>query len=60
MLDSIDVEYYAAINRSKGLKKVIIIPLMDNGIAHLAFTQQEFSILPKCMAKEIVCICTNI
>jgi hypothetical protein len=48
-LDSIDTDYYAAINRKKGLKKVIIIPLTDNGMSHLGFTEQEFETL-----KEII------
>ena len=41
-LDSIDVAYYDAINRKKGLKKVIILPLDASGNIHLGFTLQEF------------------
>jgi hypothetical protein len=41
-LDSIDAAYYAAINRKKGLSRVIIIPLDDSGSVHLGFTEQEF------------------
>jgi hypothetical protein len=48
-LDSIDVDYYSAINRKKGLTKVIIIPITDNGMAHLGFTEQEFETL-----KEVI------
>jgi hypothetical protein len=44
-LDSIDTAYYAAINRKKGLTKVIIIPLDDSGTVHLGFTEQEFEYL---------------
>jgi hypothetical protein len=49
-LDAIDISYYAAINRNKGLTKVIIIPLGDCGSVHLGFTVQEFEEL-----KETVC-----
>lgn len=41
-LNSIDVKYYAAVNREKGLSKVIILPLNDCASVHLAFTTQEF------------------
>jgi hypothetical protein len=41
-LDSIDAAHYAAINRQKGLKRVIILPLADNGAVHLGLTEQEF------------------
>ncbi|MDR1683613.1 MAG: hypothetical protein LBS25_09580 [Candidatus Symbiothrix sp.] len=41
-LDSIDVVYFAAINRAKGLEKVIILPLDNNGSVHLGFTVREF------------------
>lgn len=41
-LDSIDVAYYAAVNRKKGMSKVIIFPLNNTGNIHLGFTQQEF------------------
>jgi hypothetical protein len=44
-LDSIDVEYYAAINRKKGLTKVIFLPLNNAGSVHLGFTVQEFETL---------------
>jgi hypothetical protein len=42
MLDSIDAAYFAAINRKKGLTKVIILPLDTSGAVHLGFTLQEF------------------
>jgi hypothetical protein len=41
-LDSIDAAYFAAINRAKGLEKVIILPLDSAGAAHLGFTVREF------------------
>ncbi|MDR0560916.1 MAG: hypothetical protein LBG92_12190 [Prevotellaceae bacterium] len=41
-LDSIDAAHYAGVNRKKGLKKVIIIPLDSSGAVHLGFTEQEF------------------
>ncbi|MDR0547071.1 MAG: hypothetical protein LBG77_05755 [Dysgonamonadaceae bacterium] len=41
-LDSIDAVYYAAVNRKKGLSKVIIIPLNNAGTVHLGFTLREF------------------
>ncbi|MDR1156001.1 MAG: hypothetical protein LBL04_14940 [Bacteroidales bacterium] len=41
-LDSIDAAYFAAINRAKGLEKVIILPLDSAGTAHLGFTVREF------------------
>jgi hypothetical protein len=44
-LNSIDAGYYSAVNRKKGLAKVIIIPLSDNGMTHLGFTEQEFETL---------------
>ncbi|MDR1718548.1 MAG: hypothetical protein LBR67_00295, partial [Dysgonamonadaceae bacterium] len=34
-LDAIDADYYARINRAKGLRKVIILPLSDDGSMHL-------------------------
>lgn len=52
-LDSIDTAYYAAINRKKGLAKVIIIPLTDNGMAHLGFTEQEFETLKETVRNYI-------
>jgi hypothetical protein len=48
-LDSIDVAYYAAINRKKGLSKVIILPLDNDNTAHMGFTTQEFETL-----KEVI------
>ncbi|MDR1672444.1 MAG: hypothetical protein LBS09_03120 [Bacteroidales bacterium] len=47
-LESIDVSYYATVNRKKGLKKVIILPMGDLPV-NLAFTEQEFELL-----KEII------
>jgi hypothetical protein len=44
-LDAVDVAYYAAINRSKGLSKEIILPLDTCNSIHLAFTTQEFETL---------------
>jgi len=44
-LDSIDVAYYSAINRSKGLTKEIILPLGEQVSINLAFTTQEFEAL---------------
>jgi hypothetical protein len=41
-LEAVDVAYFAAINRSKGLTKVIIIPLTEDGSVHLGFTEDEF------------------
>jgi hypothetical protein len=41
-LDAIDADYYARINRAKGLRKVIILPLSDDGSMHLGFTLDEF------------------
>ncbi|MDR0413945.1 MAG: hypothetical protein LBH84_00830 [Prevotellaceae bacterium] len=41
-LDSVDAAYFAAINRAKGLEKVIILPLDNTGVVHLGFTLQEF------------------
>jgi hypothetical protein len=41
-LDSIDAAHFAAINRAKGLEKVIILPLDHTGTIHLGFTLQEF------------------
>jgi hypothetical protein len=49
-LDAIDVAYYAAINRNKGLTKVIIIPLGNCSSVHLGFTVPEFEEL-----KEVIC-----
>jgi hypothetical protein len=46
-LDSIDVAYYSAINRSKGLSKEIILPLGECIAVNLAFTCQEFEVLKK-------------
>jgi hypothetical protein len=46
-LDSIDVTYYAAINRSKGLSKEIILPLGECIAVNLAFSAQEFVTLKK-------------
>ena len=46
-LDSIDAAYFAAINRKKGLAKVIILPLDTAGAIHLGFTEQEFENLKK-------------
>jgi hypothetical protein len=47
-LESIDVAYYAAINKKKGLERVIILPVVDMCV-HLTFTVQEFEML-----KEII------
>jgi hypothetical protein len=44
-LDSIDTAHFSAINRAKGLKKVIILPLDSSGTAHLGFTLEEFESL---------------
>jgi|LSPZ01.1.fsa_nt_gi ribosome recycling factor len=44
-LDSIDADYYAAINRKKGLNKVIVISLTQNNSMHLGFTESEFKTL---------------
>jgi hypothetical protein len=44
-LDSIDTAYYEAVNRKKGLTKVIILPLDASGGAHVGFTVQEFETL---------------
>jgi hypothetical protein len=41
-LDSIDAAYYAAINRARGLERVIILPLDSVGAVHLSFTVREF------------------
>ncbi|MDR0768660.1 MAG: hypothetical protein LBE71_01960 [Dysgonamonadaceae bacterium] len=41
-LDSIDVAYFATVNRAKGLTRVIILPLDTSGIAHIGFTLPEF------------------
>jgi hypothetical protein len=41
-LDSIDAAYFAAINRAKGLEKVIILPLDSARTVHLGFTVREF------------------
>ena len=41
-LDAIDTAYYAAVNRKKGLTKVIILPLDASGTAHVGFTAPEF------------------
>jgi histidinol phosphatase-like enzyme len=41
-LDSIDTAYYAAVNRKKGLTKVIILPLNNTGNIQMGFTEQEF------------------
>lgn len=41
-LDSIDATYYEAINRKKGLARVIILPLDTSGAVHIGFTMQEF------------------
>jgi hypothetical protein len=41
-LDAVDVDYYACINRAKGLTKVIILPLDENGAMHIGFTVEEF------------------
>jgi hypothetical protein len=46
-LDSIDVAYYSAINRNKGLSKVIILPLDECITVSLAFTCPEFETLKK-------------
>ena len=42
-LDSIDAIYYEAVNRKKGLTKVIILPLDTSGAVHIGFTKQEFN-----------------
>ncbi|MDR3339291.1 MAG: hypothetical protein LBT25_04185 [Candidatus Symbiothrix sp.] len=49
-LNTIDIAYYAAINRNKGLTRVIIIPLDNCSSVHLGFTVQEFKEL-----KKIIC-----
>ena len=41
-LDSIDTAYYEAVNRRKGLAKVIILPLDVSGTVHVGFTAPEF------------------
>lgn len=41
-LDSVDAAHYAALNRQKGLTRVIILPLADNGTVHMGFTESEF------------------
>jgi hypothetical protein len=41
-LDAIDTAHYAAVNRRKGLDKVIVLPLDNTGGMHLGFTEQEF------------------
>jgi hypothetical protein len=41
-LEAIDVAYYAAINRSKGLSKEIISSFGNCNSIHLAFTTHEF------------------
>jgi hypothetical protein len=46
-LDSIDVTYYAAINRNKGLNKEIILPLGECIAVNLAFTVSEFETLKR-------------
>ena len=46
-LDAIDIAYYSAINRSKGLTKEIILPLGEQLSVNLAFTTLEFETLKK-------------
>jgi hypothetical protein len=41
-IDAIDADYYARINRAKRLRKLIILPLSDDGSMHLGFTLDEF------------------
>ncbi|MDR2385889.1 MAG: hypothetical protein LBD80_09590 [Tannerella sp.] len=41
-LESIDVAYYAAINRKKGLEKDIFLPV-DNSTVNMAFSVSEFN-----------------
>jgi phage FluMu protein Com len=41
-LDTVDATYYAALNKSKGLSKVIIFPLNAAETAHIGFTEKEF------------------
>jgi hypothetical protein len=64
-LDSIDTIYYEAVNRKKGLTKVIILPLDTSGTVHIGFTRQEFEELKaiirgylsergKCLGRYIV------
>jgi hypothetical protein len=52
-LNSIDVAYYAAINRSKGLTKEIILPLGDHISVNLAFTVQEFDALKEMIRRYL-------
>jgi hypothetical protein len=52
-LVSIDVDYYAAINRKKGLSKVIIIPLNECASVHLGFTVDEFEALKKLISNYL-------
>ena len=44
-LDAVDTAYYAALNRGKGLARVIILPLACNNTVHIAFTVEEFEYL---------------
>ena len=44
-LDAVDTAYYAALNRGKGLTKVIILPLASDNTVHIAFTVNEFEML---------------
>jgi hypothetical protein len=53
-LDSIDATYYAAVNRKKGLSKVIILPLDHSGNIHLGLTELEFDEL-KTVIRNYLC-----
>ena len=46
-LESIDVAFYAAINKNRLTSKAIIIPLGDKECINMAFTVSEFEILKR-------------
>jgi hypothetical protein len=54
-LDSIDTAYYETVNRRKGLKKVIILPLDVSGNVHLGFTCPEFEELKTAIRNYLSC-----
>ena len=46
-LESIDVAYYAAINKNRTTSKAIVIPLGDKVSVNMGFTVSEFELLKR-------------
>jgi hypothetical protein len=58
-LESIDVSYYETINGKKGLKKVIILPVVGDSSVNLAFTVQEFEAVKEMIRDYLTCKTQN-